>query len=567
MFVGCKNKGEDIYLKRLSEIQNLGDSLPSTAMDSLKVFNNKHFAPSKYTSLKEQLLEIRLRDKNFMVSTSDDSIKRIYDYFKENGSIKDLVEVNYYMASTYRDLNDSPRAVDYFLKAINLAETESVPDTMLIINACSQLVYIFDKLYQYKDVQELSLKEFELAKLSGRLNPRIIMDVYTSYICQRDTLKAFKYGKMAIQTILKKYNVDDYADVISELLYDYTKGNEKSDADECFKLLKTLKDERKPANYYLAMATYYNRYFSPDSAIFYLNEYFDKAHGESAKYYASLLLFQQYLNHKDITKAVYCASLMVKYSNSWTEKAKEDQTINSKNYFKYQRDKQEESNLKASAMRAKKNLVIGIMLSLLIIACLVAVYYFKKKKSYAKLMSIQKDAEASKQQIVQKTKELNEKRKSLLDMEKKIGDMDIELRNKEEELKIRMAQNAQLMKVAFMERMVETNNDILTKFKTAADGQYSIQEGDWKDLFAAVNAQYPGFETDIQIKMHRISEPLLRICYLLKIGMTNPQIENITNYPHQTVWRRVKKVTEIMGDSLLFDPSKNISPTDRVSKK
>lgn len=348
------------------------------------------------------------------------------------------------------------------------------------------------------------------------------------------------------------------------MLYDYTKGSKKSEAEECFNILKTLKDEEIPASYYLSLAAYYNKYLSPDSAISYLHKYYNKANGESAKYYASLLMFQHYENQKDIEKAIYCANLMVKYSNSWTEKAKEEQTVNAKNYFKYQRDKQTESELVASAERSKRNLVVGIVLFMLITACLIAFYYFKKKESYAKLLSIQKDADVSKQQIVLKTKELNEKRKNLLDMENKISSLNKELRNKEEELKIRMAQNVQLMKVAYMERMAETNNDIMTKFKSAADGQYTVQEGDWKDLFAAVNAQYPGFETDIQVKMHRITEPLLRICYLLKIGMTNPQIENITNYPHQTVWRRVKKVIEIMGDSLLFDPSKNFSSNNEA---
>lgn len=336
-FSRCKNEDEIKYLNDLKAIQNMGDSLPSIAIDSLKKFNIREEAPSEYALMKKNLLEIRLRDKNFMEPSSDDSIKRVFHYFENKGTAGDLVEVYYYMGSTYRDLNDSPRAVDCFLKALDLAGRESAPDTMLMINTCSQLASIYNKLYQYKDEQYLSLKEFKLAKQSGDLNPRIIMDVYTSYISNGDSLKAYKYGDMALHSITSNSNFYDCSDIVAELLYDYTKGNRKSQAEKCLNFLKSQKAEGRPVNYYLAMATYYTKYSSTDSAISYLQNYYDMAQGGSAKYYASILMLQYYANKKDIDKIINYANLVVKHSNSWTEKAKEEQTVNAKNYFKYQR--------------------------------------------------------------------------------------------------------------------------------------------------------------------------------------------------------------------------------------
>lgn len=36
--------------------------------------------------------------------------------------------------------------------------------------------------------------------------------------------------------------------------------------------------------------------------------------------------------------------------------------------------------------------------------------------------------------------------------------------------------------------------------------------------------------------------------------MTSPQIMRLTNFPHQTVWRRTKKVESLLGDELKFIP-------------
>ena len=48
-------------------------------------------------------------------------------------------------------------------------------------------------------------------------------------------------------------------------------------------------------------------------------------------------------------------------------------------------------------------------------------------------------------------------------------------------------------------------------------------------------------------KIKRINEPLLRVCYLLKIGLTGPQIVNLTGYPRQTVWVRIKRIEAVLS--------------------
>ena len=119
-------------LPLLTEIQLLGDTLPTQALlklDSIKPFFNNE---SEYMRNKLALLNIRLHDKAFILHTSDSIIKQLCRYFEKNGTAAELQEAYYYMGSVYRDLNDYPNAVTAFLKAIDVAESNKDADTYIL---------------------------------------------------------------------------------------------------------------------------------------------------------------------------------------------------------------------------------------------------------------------------------------------------------------------------------------------------------------------------------------------------------------------------------------------------
>ncbi|MBR4921953.1 MAG: hypothetical protein IKZ62_11670, partial [Prevotella sp.] len=50
---------------------------------------------------------------------SDLMIKKLMSYFEDKGSLNEKQEVFYYAGSVYRDLQDTPRALEYFLKSLD----------------------------------------------------------------------------------------------------------------------------------------------------------------------------------------------------------------------------------------------------------------------------------------------------------------------------------------------------------------------------------------------------------------------------------------------------------------
>ena len=95
--------------------------------------------------------------------------------------------------------------------------------------------------------------------------------------------------------------------------------------------------------------------------------------------------------------------------------------------------------------------------------------------------------------------------------------------------------------------------DIIEKVRMASKGLCHLSDDEWKELLGAVDRLYPGFTHGVQAGFKKMSEAQLRVCYLAKIGLSGPQIVNLTGYPRQTVWDRIKRAQKVLGiDGAVF---------------
>lgn len=99
----------------------------------------------------------------------------------------------------------------------------------------------------------------------------------------------------------------------------------------------------------------------------------------------------------------------------------------------------------------------------------------------------------------------------------------------------------ELVKLTLLEKASIDSGDVVQKFHDASAGKIVINDKDWRSLKTAVENMYPGFSA-AAMSMRRNSELSIRTAFLLKIGMSNPEIASLTNSPRQTVWNRVEKV-------------------------
>ena len=106
-------------LEDIETIKTVGDENPEKALVMLDSLEIEIRDKSDYVKNKYDLLRIRLNDKAYNLPTSDLMIKKLMSYFEDKGSLNEKQEVFYYAGSVYRDLQDTPRALEYFLKSLD----------------------------------------------------------------------------------------------------------------------------------------------------------------------------------------------------------------------------------------------------------------------------------------------------------------------------------------------------------------------------------------------------------------------------------------------------------------
>ena len=122
-------------MDRLDHIKSVGDSDPVTALAMLDSLEVNIRQESEYVKNKYDLLRVRLNDKADNMPSSDIMIKQLLAYFAKEGTTREKQEVNYYAGSVYRDLQDTPRALEYFFKSLDYAMENDGCDSIMLRNS------------------------------------------------------------------------------------------------------------------------------------------------------------------------------------------------------------------------------------------------------------------------------------------------------------------------------------------------------------------------------------------------------------------------------------------------
>lgn len=558
LITSCTIHNKDVLINRLDEIKAMGDTLPLIAMEQLDSIRPLLKDRSDYVQNKISLLDIRLRDKAFIKHTSSISIKELCSYFEKEGTVEDIQEAYYYMGSVYRDLNDYPRAITYFLKSAEIAETKKNIDSSLWENAYSQLSYLYKVQFNYTEALNMSLKQLSVAEATGTINERTYANVASCYFKVNDTLNTVKY----YDYILKGKNkiTSNNHDILAKAMGDYTVLGYKEEASLCYSLLKENPNKKFPPNYLISLAIYYERFVSADSAAVAMVELYANSNSIESKYDAARWLTRYYTKKGDKDKAVEYAIKFIDANEAVIDKRTLEHTTNAKNFFQYRREKEEEMAIIEKATKARYYLLFGFLTFIIIILAITLHHYIQKKRMLDTIFQKENKIKESKLFIQMKEKEIEEEKKLIIQKEKDLESICIaksklakQLEEAENDFKMLIAQNRELTRLTIMNNISGDAKEIIEKVKKASKGKYHLNDEEWKELLGAIDKLYPEFTYEIQAKFKRISEPVLRVCYLLKIGMSAPQVVNLTGYPRQTVFDRIKRIEKVINiDNIRF---------------
>ena len=561
LLTSCAHSNENL-LHKMSKIKEIGDESPGRALvmlDSLEFeIRNKNI----YIQNKYDLLRIRLNDKANNLPSSDRIIKRLVEYFEEGGSALDKQEVYYYAGSTYRDLHDTPRSLEYFFKSLNYAIENKESDHIMLRNTYSNLNHLYYLVQNYTDALKAAIKELEYCRKTHSNSIVPYMHVGTSYLALDSLTQAEAAFDSAYAQIVKPENFYSFKDMLVFLLYDYSALNNTKKAKDCATLI--YKNQMNAFSTYscMAFAGYYESIGKKDSATFYCKKIIDDGTDINNMYEATKLLFRVYNNAGEIDSACHYATIFLQLSDSLDFGKRQELAASVNNAYKYHLDKKEEEDLKDKKEKYRNTLIIVSLITLLL-ASIGYIQHIKKRNKHLKVIAglsselqrisdndrqlheyiknKEKELAISKESLEITSKELNNVKYDLQRVNKELTEYNEALKDKEKQLAEKMEQNKSFIKLIHQSELEGKAEDVIHSIRQSSIGKMNMGSAEWKQLYKAVDELYPTFNERLLKELGNFTEQQKQVCYLMRIGLSKPQIQNITNLARVTIWRWVKK--------------------------
>ena len=539
----CQNgkHSEPSLLDRIAQLKALGDSAPQEALKQLGTLEPLAQKGDAYERQKFLLLQARLRDKAYMMPYSADTMLAVVSYFEQEGTKRDKAEAYYYLASNFRDLEDYPQAIANFLKAMDVAENDKECDVTLLNYTYSQLSYLYRVELNPAAATAIAKKSLALVTSQGSADPIDYMDVATSCFHEGDTLEGMEYAEKAMEKIAHDRSATRYADVVTELLRFYSVQRDRERAKRCLEMLHGVPAEKRPSNYFSGMANYYELFGPQDSAVAlyeYLCEH-DKT--PSMRSYSARHLMEHYREVGNYERSSFYALAYQKAQNEIWERRKMENSAKANGEWVY---KKNEAEIQATKNRLRTIVYWIAGGTAAIVLTVGGIYFSYRRRKEKELQSKEEEIEALRQILARHTEGMTEMQQPATRGNGKTPGPRIQEREHAHKVQI-------LLDRMLEERHSEADRVVVEKFRKAAQHKrYQVAEADWLPFMACIDRMYPEFRNDIKQALPHAKPGMLRVCYLLKAGFTNPEIVHITEESRQTISNRSKKIREKMGEHL-----------------
>lgn len=147
----------------------------------------------------------------------------------------------------------------------------------------------------------------------------------------------------------------------------------------------------------------------------------------------------------------------------------------------------------------------------------------------------------SKESLEITSNELNNVKSDLQRVNKELTEYNEALKDKEKQLAEKMEQNKSFIKLIHQSELEGKAEDVIHSIRQSSIGKMNMGSAEWKQLYKAVDELYPTFNERLLKELGNFTEQQKQVCYLMRIGLSKPQIQNITNLARVTIWRWVKK--------------------------
>lgn len=553
------------YPSTLLRAEQLMDVAPDSALTLLTGFKDSVRAESEATQMYYQLLTVKANDKCYIPHASDSLMKVLVSYYESHGTSAQLMEVYYYQGSVYRDLQDAPRALDYFQKAIDVSVDGKEYKILGRVYSQMGILYMYQRVYDDAlPVLKKAYHYYFLAK-DSLLLPYALRNIGHAFTAQHNVDSTLCYYEAGYQAAKRINDVHRMSVVQGELSDIYIQlGRYEEARTALLQSSESLRGNLNLAPHYAGWGDLYRETGQWDSAMYYYYKaleiggiyvkkgvYWSLYNMERMKAHdsAALQYMDQYQIYQDSVQKI-----------TDTEAVKKAQML-----YNYHHVGKENTRLvleKAESRKLIYKLILGSVLLLLI--AIGGVFYLRKKGQYQleqeqKLRFFEDERnKANCQQIEQNLVEIELLKKQLK--------VTYELNESEKEpltLNLRLLEGkTKMMEAACMERQSRIEAFYQSAIyhlvhEKSKEPNSKLSSENWAELQKAIDATYANFTTRILVLYPKITEIELRVCYLIKASVSVVDIAHLVVREKSSVTnirrRLYKKIHGVDGTAKELD--------------
>lgn len=511
------------YNSELNRVQKIINDSPKKALELTQEIRKKG-GLTRSQEMRCLLLNMQAQDKtNTPVATEEDAM-RCVKFYEANGCNNDKALAYYLLGCVYRDMHDAPMALEYYLKAVNAADTVGKDcDPQLLCTIYGQIEYI----YFFQNLPQEELKALERYKKYADMQE----DIYQSLIarvmferpyfllgqkdsCIRTSIEAYKnfmiagYNKNAAMSLPFPIHIYIEREDYEKAAYYLNKYDSLMSGDV---------NPHSILNYYKGLTALH--YGETEKAGSYFKTLIGSGEDEAA--YRGMMLYYQ--KKRDIDSVVKYANLYADANDTMHARMRNNTIEQMSALYDYSRYQIKAKEEEAHAAKLAYTLLITIAISFVIILFGSYIYRRYKRKKAEEISNLQKEYESTVEKLNNCQADYNtltNDHQALLEQKKK----------EIEQLEKQKAEYEELykeLKVEDDERKFITS-DVVKKFHNMAMPKRNQQlptKKDWANAFLAAEQHLPAFYTIAQ--WSKLTDKESKILLLIRMGIKNPGIKII----------------------------------------
>jgi len=539
------------YRRELLVADSLISENPEKATAMLDSMKAEMPTAPEHERMYYELLRIKAADKAYENHKSDSTILKLIDYYENGGDTRILPEAYYYAGSVYRDMNDAPRAIDFYQKAENkLSGTENY---RLLSNINAQKGFIFSKQYLYKEALQAHFKAYKYDSLLKDTSGVIfsLRDIAYIYKNKNEIDSSFIYLNKALVFATKIKNKILINAIKSSMGDLYIL---KKDYNTALNLLRpALSDStsiESSFNYNKAIDIYMQTK-QYDSAYIYSMRALETG-TIYAKQTASESLANIYIMRGDYVNAAKYTQLTKCHIDSILKITATESVARMNSLYNYNLREKENLELKAESASRLNIILLALLfiVALLIVLCAFVITVRRKsKEQMERLKRIQKEIHEQSEEYINKNKakiaELEASLKVSVNENKTQADL-IEQQKAELILANEIIRNKQAKNEAT--RIKLTKTAIYETIIQQAKAGNMLSDDDWTALDEIINTEIENFKQRIK-EFYNVSTQEYHICMLIRLGISIKDMATLLNISVSGISKaRARLLKKIFGE-------------------